>query len=103
MSAFSPGLSASCPETNTNPFATIACEYGAPWNGAGAASVRTTVLSATDSSLARRLRERNAQRLEDRFEHVLRIGAVQEPHVQVQSRALRKALEEAPCHVRAQA
>ena len=28
----------------------IACEYGAPWNGAGAASVRTTVLSATVSS-----------------------------------------------------
>src|SRR5215203_4606505 len=39
---FSPGRSASWPETNTNPFALIACEYGAPWNGAGAASVRTT-------------------------------------------------------------
>src|SRR5579864_4293070 len=95
-SSLSPGFSASWPETNTKPLATIACEYGAPWNGAGAASVRTTVLSATVASLVRRLRERNAQRLEDRLEHVLRIGAVQEPHVQVQSRALCKALEEAP-------
>jgi hypothetical protein len=36
------GLSASCPETKTKPFALIACEYGAPWNGAGADSVRMT-------------------------------------------------------------
>ena len=40
--SFSPGRNESWPETNTKPFALIACEYGAPWNGAGAASVRTT-------------------------------------------------------------
>ena len=38
ISAWS-GRSASWPETNTSPPALIACEYGAPWNGAGAASV----------------------------------------------------------------
>ena len=32
----------------------FAWEDGAPWDGAGAASVRTTVLSATFSSFARR-------------------------------------------------
>ena len=40
----SPGRRESWPETNTSPFALIACEYGAPWNGAGAFSVRTTSL-----------------------------------------------------------
>src|SRR4051794_41882876 len=43
--AVSPGFRPSCPETKTKPSAAIACEYGAPWNGAGAASVRTTRLS----------------------------------------------------------
>src|SRR6266702_6660747 len=76
--SLSPGFSASWPETKTKPLATIACEYGAPWNGAGAASVRTTVLSAIDRSLVRRLRERHAQRLEDRLEDMLRLGAVQQ-------------------------
>ena len=36
------GREADLAATNTNPFATIAWEYGAPWKGAGAASVRTT-------------------------------------------------------------
>jgi hypothetical protein len=54
------------------------------------------VLSATGSSLVCRLRERHAQRLEDRLEHVLRIGAVQQSHVQGQPGTLRKPLEEAP-------
>ena len=47
LSSLSPGRSESWPETKTKPPAAIACEYGAPWNGAGAASVRTTVLSLT--------------------------------------------------------
>src|SRR5690349_25106197 len=42
--ALSPGRRPSWPETNTNPLALIACEYGAPWNGAGAVSVRTASL-----------------------------------------------------------
>src|SRR5579859_2972159 len=95
LSSLSPGFSASWPETNTKPLATIACEYGAPWNGAGAASVRTTVLSATAASLIRRLRERNAQCLEDRLEHVLRLGAVQQAHVQRHSRSFSEAFQEA--------
>ena len=48
------GLAApSWPETKTRPPALIACEYGAPWNGAGAASVRTTVLLCHHSSFRR--------------------------------------------------
>src|ERR1700704_1808472 len=101
-SSFSPGFSASCPETKTKPLATTACEYGAPWNGAGADSVRTMVLSATRSSLVRRLRERHTQRLEDRFEHVLRLSAVEQSHVQGQPGPLRKALEKAPRDVGAE-
>ena len=45
VSSLSPGRSESWPETNTRSPQRIACEYGAPWNGAGAASVRTTVFS----------------------------------------------------------
>src|SRR5215471_6494274 len=97
------GSSASCPDTNTSPFAEIACEYGAPWNGAGAPSVRTTVLSATISSFVRRLREGNAQRLEDRLEDVLRVCAVEQAHVQRDTGALGEAFEELPRDVGRQA
>src|SRR5205814_2194212 len=91
----SPGFSASWPETKTSPPARIACEYGAPWNGAGAASVRTTDFSVIWSSapLLARLRERDAERLEDRLEHVLGVGAVEQANVQVEARALGEALE----------
>src|SRR5579884_2445819 len=41
----SPARTPTWPETNTNCPAAIACEYGAPWNGAGASSVRTACLS----------------------------------------------------------
>ena len=60
------------------------------------------VLSATGSSLVRCLRERHTQRLEDRLEHVLCVGAIEEPHMQRQPGALRKALEEAARDVRAE-
>jgi len=53
------------------------------------------VLSATGSSLVRRLRERYAQRLEDRLEYMLGVGAVEQAHMQRQPGAFRKALEEA--------
>src|ERR687884_2317381 len=88
----SPGRSASCPETKTRSPTRIACEYGAPWNGAGAASVRTTSFSATP--LPPRLRQRDAERLEDRLQHVLGVLAVDEPHVHRQARALGELLEE---------
>src|SRR4051794_2053082 len=99
------GFSASWPETNTNPFALIACEYGAPWNGAGACSVRTAVLSATGclSFAGACLREGDAQRLEDRIEDVLRVGAVEQADVQRQSRAVGEPLEEAAGDVVAEA
>src|SRR5215470_2382391 len=42
VSAVSPGLRAIWPETKTRPSTLIPCEYGAPWSGAGALSVRTT-------------------------------------------------------------
>src|SRR5581483_9003803 len=90
----SPVRRPSWPETNTKPPAAIACEYGAPWNGAGAASVRTTRLSAICSSFGRRLRERNTQRLEDRLEHVLGVLAVQQPDVQRHAGAVGEAFEE---------
>src|SRR5436190_24334410 len=97
-SSFSPGFSASWPETNTRPFALIACEYGAPWKGAGAASVRTAVLSATISSfIAAGLCQRDAERLEDRLEDVLRVGPVQEPYVERHASALGELLEKAAC------
>src|SRR3954454_146510 len=84
-SSLSPGFNASWPETNTSPFATIACEYGAPWKGAGADSVRTTDLSVTRSSFVRCLSERDTDRLEDRLEYVLRVRPVQEAHVQCEA------------------
>ena len=47
-----PGLqSQTWPATKTNPFALIAWEYGAPWNGAGAASVRTTFFHSSSFPL----------------------------------------------------
>src|SRR3954454_2243588 len=96
VSSLSPGFSASCPDTNTSPFALIAWEYGAPWKGAGADSVRTTVLSATCSSFgATGLCECDAERLEDRLENVLRVGPVQEPHVERHACAFCELLEKA--------
>src|SRR5207237_960730 len=41
----SPGRIPTWPETKTKPPAAIACEYGAPWKGAGAASVRMACFS----------------------------------------------------------
>src|SRR5689334_1945585 len=100
--SLSPGFNASWPDTKTSPFAAIACEYGAPWNGAGAASVRTAVLSTRSSFGSARLGERDAERLEDRLEHVLRIGSVQKPDMQRHARPLGELLEEAACDVRAE-
>src|SRR5438067_12291971 len=102
VSSLSPDFKASWPETKTKPLAALACEYGAPWNGAGADSVRTTVLSAICSSFACRLRECNAQRLEDRLEYVLRVGAVQQAHMQRDAGSVRELLEETPRDVRTQ-
>ena len=92
-SSFAPGFSASWPETNTKPPATIAWEYGAPWNGAGAASVRTTLLSPSEllSRGTARLRERDAERLEDRLEDVLGVAPLDQAHVQGQARRPRPA------------
>src|SRR4029078_4578844 len=67
-------------------------ESGAPWTAAGAASVRTPSSSAT---LPPRLSQRDAERLEDRLQHVLGVLAVDEPHVHGQPPALRELLEEA--------
>src|SRR5215210_7919589 len=79
VSSVSPGRRETCPETKTKSPKRIACEYGAPWNGAGAASVRTTDLSAMCLLSAGRgagLEERDPERLEDRLEHVLGVTAV---------------------------
>src|SRR5438094_5352525 len=92
-----PGRSASCPDTNTSPPKRIACEYGAPWNGAGAASVRTTDFSAIGllSASRGRLRECDAERFEDRLEHVLRVAPVHEANVDCQPCSLRELAQEA--------
>ena len=42
VNAVAPGLRAIWPDTKTRLSTLIACEYGAPWSGAGALSVRTT-------------------------------------------------------------
>src|SRR5512133_3280294 len=92
-----PGRSAIWPETNTNPPAQIAWEYGAPWNGAGAASVRIASCSGTASTLrsgTARLGERDAQRLEHRLQHVLRVVAGDQPDVEGDAGALGEAAEE---------
>ena len=92
----SPGFRPSWPETKTKPPAAIACEYGAPWNGAGAASVRTTRLVAHRRLLSLAcLGQRGAEPLEDRLEHVTAVGAVEEPHVEHEPRVLGEHLEEA--------
>ena len=55
----------------------IACEYGAPWNGAGAPRCGRPPSrpSATPfGCAAARLGERDAERLEDRLEHVLGVA-----------------------------
>src|SRR3954452_10716976 len=97
----SPGRNASWPDTNTNPFALIACEYGAPWNGPGAASVRTTSFMllppASCSSLRRAasLREGAAERLEDRHQHVLRVPPFEHAHVDGQARPRGELVQEA--------
>src|SRR5262245_5629756 len=87
----------SCPETNTKPFAVIACEYGAPWIGAGALSVETAVLSISLPPFPwpAGLRERHAECLEDRFEHVLRIVAVDQADVQRKPSARGQLVQEA--------
>ena len=55
--------------------ATIACEYGAPWKGAGALSVRTTVFSDMRYSFgAATPGERSSESLEDRPQHVLGVA-----------------------------
>src|SRR5579871_5630683 len=102
--AVSPGFSPSWPETKTKPFAAIACEYGAPWNGAGALSVRTTVLSLTDVSSDgfACLGQCGAECLEDRFEHVRAVGAVEEPDVEDEPRMVGERFEEAADDVRAE-
>src|SRR5688572_8815869 len=92
--SLSPGRSASCPDTKTRSSKRIACKYVAPWNAARAHSVRTTDFSAIaaplpwgpDGTRPARLRERDAQRLEDRQQHVLGLLALDQPHVQRQSR-----------------
>src|SRR5512133_3960319 len=95
----SPGLSPSWPETNTKPPARIACEYGAPWNGAGAASVRTTDFdSAAIGLLPPRsygLGQSDAQALEDRLEDVLRVAPLDQTDVKGQPCALGELGQEA--------
>src|SRR5207302_1627432 len=97
MSSVSPGRRASWPETKTRSPTLIACEYGAPWNGAGARSVRTTDFSATCLlSHARRagLRQGDAEGLEDRVEHVLGVLAFDQAHVQGQPGPLGELAQE---------
>ncbi len=83
-----------------SPFALIACEYGAPWNGAGAASVRTTSLLTCPSSFGW-LGMRHG--LPSAAPTALKIAAstccgsraLEQPDVQVQAGRLRERLEEA--------
>ena len=58
--------------------------------------MRTAVLSSITppSGEAGSLRQRHAERLEDRLEHVLRIGALDQPHVQRQPGALGELSQE---------
>src|SRR3954470_7194739 len=94
------GLRPIWPETNTKSPALIACEYGAPWNGAGAFSVRTTDLASLairllSSTGATALRQRDPEPLEDRLEDVLRVSALDQADVQGQARSLRELGEKA--------
>src|SRR5262245_45589299 len=95
------GVSPIWPAANTNPPVTIAWLYGAPWNGAGARSVRTAALSLMrflpgSRTGSARLGERDAERLEDRLEDVLRVRALDQPDVDDQACALGQAAQE-PC------
>src|SRR5215470_48441 len=67
VSAVSPGFRAICPETKTRLSTLIACEYGAPWSGAGALSVRTTSFFGISFS-SRRVVVRSRQFLDGRSE-----------------------------------
>src|SRR5215475_7248955 len=67
VSAVSPGLRAIWPETKTRLSTVIACEYGAPWSGAGALSVRTTSFFGIRLS-SRRVMVRSRQFLDGRPE-----------------------------------
>ena len=73
------------------PAALIACEYGAPWNGAGAASVRTTSFRHDLLLLVGTGRQAwpsaAPSALKIAVEHVLRVGALEQADVQVQTRA----------------
>src|SRR5262249_15803667 len=76
VSVVSPGLRAIWPETKTRPSTLIACEYGAPWSGAGALSVRTTSFFGIRLS-SRRVMVRSRQFLDGRSEldgHVAQIA-----------------------------
>src|SRR6266550_1269648 len=93
--SLSSGFRPSWPETNTNSPARIACEYGAPWNGAGALSVRTTDLASTAILLLSpagpgALRQCHAEALEDRLQHVLRVSPLDQADVERQACALRE-------------
>src|SRR5215510_9538961 len=65
--------------------------------GAGASSVRTAVLSISLPPFpwSAGLRERHAERLEDRLEHVLRIVAVDQANVQRKPSARGQLVQEA--------
>src|SRR5262245_4464926 len=94
-----PGVRATCPETKTSPPALIACEYGAPWNGAGACSVRTGSFSSiwllpSGTWWTARRGECDTERLEHRLEDVLRVVAGDQPYVEVQAGAVGEAAEE---------
>ena len=90
-----PGSSPSWPATKTKPFATIAWLYGAPWNGAGASSVRTTcLLTRLSFRGAARLADCCAERLEDRAQHILGVLALEDADVDVQPGALGELLQE---------
>src|SRR5262249_26224898 len=67
VSVVSPGLRAICPETKMRLSTLIACEYGAPWSGAGALSVRTTSFFSIRLS-SRRAMVRSRQFLDRRSE-----------------------------------
>src|SRR5207237_637832 len=103
----SPGLSASCPETNTRSPARIACEYGAPWKGAGAFSVLMTILSVMRLLLpparAARLGERHPERLEDRLEDVVGVRAVDQTDVERQGGSVDELAQECRDEIRGQA
>src|SRR5918994_5070222 len=118
--ALSPGRRPSWPATKTRPAAFTAWLYGAPWNGAGARSVRTISFSAIASprSVTRgreaassgilerwtsapaelqrtRSRQRGAEGLEDGFEHVPRVFPVDQADVQREAGGLGERVEEA--------